>query len=271
MKQIFILCLILSALSPNAQTILEADGKGKTYELINNVLAPNYDVIETPDCAHKDFGNHITETWDADLKKYVFVFHAHVEEDNDRCKKFDRERTEIKTYKPSPDNLIATLGETVVYKWKFKLDKHFQASNKFTHIHQIKAVGGTEDAMPSITFTLRKLKVDAFQIRYASNMEQNDLIDVPLEDFRGVWVEVYERITYGEIGKGKYEVILTRADNGKVLLNYSNDSIRMWKTDAQFLRPKWGIYRSLQNASDLRDEQVKFADFYIKELEDIKN
>jgi hypothetical protein len=102
-------------------------------------------------------------------------------------------------------------------------------------------------------------------------MEQQDLASAPLEDFKGVWVEAYERITYGETGKGKYEVTLTRVDNGKVLLNYSNNSIRMWKTDAQFLRPKWGIYRSLQNPSDLRDEQVRFTDFYIKELEEIQN
>lgn len=265
MKQTFTLFLILCNFSLHAQTLLEADGKGKTYELINSVLAPNYDVIETPDCAHKDFGNHITETWDADLEKNVFVFHAHVNEDNDRCKNFDRQRTEIKTYRQSPDSLIGTLGETVVYKWKFKLENDFQASNKFTHIHQIKAVGGPEESMPSITFTLRKSKEDKFQIRYASNLEQNDLTSVPLDDFKGVWVEAYERITYGETGQGSYEVTLTRVDNGKVLLAYSNNAIRMWKTDAAFLRPKWGIYRSLQNPSNLRDEEVRFADFYIQE------
>lgn len=265
MKQTFTLFLIFCAFSLNSQTILEADGKGKTYELINSALAPNYDVIETPDCAHGNFGNHITETWDADLEKNVFVFHAHVHEDNDRCKSFDRQRTEIKTYNQSPDSLLGTLGETVVYKWKFKLDKNFQASNKFTHIHQIKAVGGPEDKMPSITFTLRKSKEDKFQIRYASDNEQIDLISAPLNDFRGIWIQAYERITYGEIGKGSYEVILSRIDNGKVVLTYNKNGIRLWKTDAQFLRPKWGIYRSLQNPSDLRDEQVKFADFYIEE------
>jgi hypothetical protein len=73
LKETFILFLILCAFSLNAQTILEADGKGNTYELINSVLAPNYDVIETPDCAHKDFGNHITETWDVDLNKPLWI------------------------------------------------------------------------------------------------------------------------------------------------------------------------------------------------------
>lgn len=249
----------------NGQTILQADGAGDTYALIDQALAPSYHVMETPDCSHASFGHHVTEAWDTELQKYVFVFYAHVYEDNDRCKKFDRQRTEIKTYKQSPDSLKGTLGETVVYRWKFKLDKDFQVSKKFTHIHQIKAVGGSEDAMPSITFTLRKSNPDKFLIRYASNMEQTTLASAPLDGFRSVWIEAYERITYGKTGNGRYEIQLTRVDNGKIILAYKNDSLRMWKTDASFLRPKWGIYRSLQNASDLRDEQVKFADFYIKE------
>lgn len=40
----------------------------------------------------------------------------------------------------------------------------------------------------------------------------------------------------------------------------------MWKTKAQFLRPKWGIYRSLKHADELRDEQVLFADFEMTQL-----
>jgi len=51
------------------------------------------------------------------------------------------------------------------------------------------------------------------------------------------------------------------------LFSYSNSNIRTWKTDADFLRPKWGIYRSLKDADNLRDEAVLFADFSIKELE----
>jgi hypothetical protein len=37
------------------------------------------------------------------------------------------------------------------------------------------------------------------------------------------------------------------------------------RPDNDFIRPKWGIYRSLKKASDLRDEAVRFNDFSIKE------
>ena len=38
-----------------------------------------------------------------------------------------------------------------------------------------------------------------------------------------------------------------------------------WRPGGEFVRPKWGIYRSLIYANDLRDERVRFADFQIIE------
>ena len=107
--------------------------------MISGVLGGN--PIETPDCGHPDFGPHITQEWDDDLGKHSFVFHIHVTPDDDRCKAFDRQRNEIKTYDKSPEYLKGFLGETVTYRWRFKLDEGFQPSRNFTHIHQLKAVG----------------------------------------------------------------------------------------------------------------------------------
>ena len=253
--------LLISTL--NAQVILNADGPGETYELINSVLAPGYNVVEVPDCAHPDFGRHIEEVFDSVLNKYVFKFHIHVTPDNDRCIKFDRQRNEIKSYDKSPDNLKAVKGEIVEYKWRFKIDSAFQSSSSFTHLHQLKAVGGSEDSMPLITLTARKGSPDKLQIRYAKNTSQTTIYDVPLDPFKGSWVEVQEIVTYGEIGK--FQIVINRLSDSTNLLTYSRDDIRMWKTDASFIRPKWGIYRSLNVPADLRDEMVYFSDFWIDE------
>ena len=67
------------------------------------------------------------------------MLHFHV----DRCINSDRQRNEIKTYDKSPDNLLGVEGEEVVYKWKFKLDADMQLSSSFTHVHQLKSVGGS--------------------------------------------------------------------------------------------------------------------------------
>ncbi|WP_299438729.1 heparin lyase I family protein [uncultured Aquimarina sp.] len=264
----FLICSQLSA-----QVVLKANGSDNTYELITSVLAPGYKPIEAPGSTkkncdnHSSFkGTHITEIFDTELNTHAFKFLIHVNEDNDRCKKFDRQRNEIKSYDKSPENLKGTKGETVVYQWKFKLDKGFQVSKKFTHIHQLKAVGGSEKNMPLITLTARKGNPDKLELRYSSALDQNTLNSVPLDVFRGNWVEVTETVTYEEKGNAKFSMLIIDRKTGIEILNYSSSQLRMWKTNANFVRPKWGIYRSLKHASDLRDEEVLFADFSIKEI-----
>ncbi len=244
-------------------TILEADSNKDTYELVNSVLAPGNNVVEVSDCSHPSFGAHITQAFDKELEKDVFIFHGHVDKDTDRCKRFDKQRTEIKTYSESPENTLATNDETHTYKWLFKLDKDFQASAGFTHIHQIKAVGGSQDKMPTLTYTLRdKRDKKTFDIRHSVNLEQESIISTDLEPFLGEWIVVEETIVFGE--KGSLDVTLSRKRDNKELISYKGD-LRMWKDNAQFLRPKWGLYRSLKHSDQLRDEQVRFADFEIIE------
>lgn len=252
-----------------SQTTLEANGPGDTYELINSVLAPGHNVIEVPDCGHTNFGRHIEEVFDAGLNKHVFLFHMHKSEDDDRCQNFDRQRNEIKTYDKSPDSLLGIVGEKVEYRWKFKLDSTFQPSSSFSHLHQLKAVGGSESSMPLITLTARKSNPDRLELRYAESTSQVTNYQTPLAPLKGKWIEASENVTYGEIGTGEYEVLLTDLANGDTLFHYINTSIRIWKTNADFIRPKWGLYRSLNDSTNLKDEQVLFADFSIEELSDI--
>ena len=53
----------------------------------------------------------------------------------------------------------------------------------------------------------------------------------------------------------------TSQTQGIILLN---DSIDLWRNGSYFSRPKWGIYR--KKTSGLKDEQVRFADFSVSEL-----
>ena len=244
-----------------SQVVLKSDGPGNTYELINSVLAPGNEAVEHPECIHGSFGRHIAEVWDDELNENVFEFYSHVTPDNDRCEKIDRQRVEIKTYEPSPANLIGTLGETVTYKWKFRLPKGFQPSSNFTHLHQIKAVGGSQD-LPIFTITARKAKVN--QLIVIHNNE-NTVASADLSEFEGTWVEITEKIKIGK--KGTYSISIKKIKNGKELLSFKSDNIMTIRSDNDFIRPKWGIYRSLKKAEDLRDEAVRFNDFSIKESE----
>jgi hypothetical protein len=269
------LALLLFAipLFSNSQVILKADGEGNTYELISSVLAPGKSAVEAPDNMklgnHPSFGKHIAEVWDADLKTNVFEFYAHINYENaDKSKTTDNEpvanveqkqRIEIKSYEPSPDNLKGTMGETITYQWKFKLPKGFQVSTNFTHLHQIKAVGGDQD-MPIFTLSAKKGKVNQFNVVH-NNVDIVASMD--LAELEGVWVEITEVIKVA--ANGSYSISIKKIKGGKELLSYTNANLETIRPDNTFIRPKWGIYRSLKKIEDLRDESVRFADFSITE------
>jgi Polysaccharide lyase len=245
---------------------LSANGTSDTYQLINNVLGGNGDVVEAPDCSHPSFGKHIAQVFDADLKRYVFAFHIHVTPDNDKCEDSDRQRNEIKTYDKSPESLKASKDEKVLYRWKFKLDAGFKPSSDFTHIHQLKPIDG-DNQLPIITLTPRyKAGGDILQVIHTGDTEatsQKYIATIPLADFRGQWVEVIERATFSF--DGKYEIQINRISDGKLLLKQAFTNIEMWRKNTTSCRPKWGIYRRTLQPEALRDETLWFNDFNITE------
>ena len=160
-------------------------------------------------------------------------------------------------------------------EWKFCLPAGFQTTTKFSHLHQLKGIdnsSGTADVgSPLITLTAYSNSKGGQQlrVRYDKRGEgTTTLASTDLADFLGNWVEVEEKACFGE--NGSYEVTITRIKDGKVLLKLGPEKMDMWRTDCTGLRPKWGIYRYLgENRSwqdQLRDEEIRFADFSIKKL-----
>jgi len=253
----------------SSQTVLTANGPGSTYELINSVLAPGATAEETPDAFDTAFGRHIAEVWDADLNQYVFEFYLHVsvanELQDESTGDTDRQRVEIKTYAPSPDKLKGVPGEIIVYKWRFKVPTGFRPSSNFTHIHQIKAVGGDESD-PIFTLTCRKSSPNKLELNYYSNSNLNSIkfASVDLTQFENTWVEATERIKVDSI-HGSYSMNIVRVSDGAKLLSYSNSDLLTYRATNTFIRPKWGIYRSLLSIQDLRDESLRFNNFSIYE------
>lgn len=255
---LFLFCLLFT-LSINAQTTLNATGSsGSGYTDVTNAGFQ----IENPDCAHPAFGAHVTRASDSQLGKNVFVFHSHIEADNDRCINFDRVRMEIKGGYTS--TLGHSNGQTAYYRWKFKLDANFIGSSSFCHIFQIKGYGGDDTGAPLITITPRASTLQVIHDGgdVSGSVDLGVLKEVSLSPFKGQWVEAY--VKYKSSDNGLFEITLTRVSDGAVLLSYSKSSgIDMWRTGASRNQGKWGVYR--KKVSGLRDEQVRFADFCVSE------
>lgn len=240
-----------------AQTLLICDGRTAPYSQVSQTLGA---AAETPDCAHPEFGPHIIQGMDGDLGKPVFLFNIHVTPDNDRCIAFDRQRLEVKVDSTSPAYLKGFLNETVTLRWRFKLPAGFQPSTNFTHIHQIKGGDGDADA-PIIALSPSKANPNQLRLSHSTGTGgiTETLSTAPLAPFVGVWVDAYEKITYSHIGK--YSLMLRRLSDAALLFSYTNNNIDLWREGTTFSRPKWGVYRSLNDIASLRDEQVRFDRF----------
>lgn len=217
--------------------------------------------VETPDCVHTDFGAHLTQVYDVDLQRNVFVFHSHIDDDNDRCINFDRVRMEVKGGPNTLAELQHIEGATSYYRWKFSLDENFIGATSFCHIFQTKAKGGDDSGYPVLTLTARVNTLELMHNGGDSGTDLDVVVDADLELFKGKWVEVFVKETHAEAGQ--IEFTIKDMATGDILLSYSNDNIDLWREGATYNRPKWGMYRFKRD--ELQDEQIRFADFCISE------
>lgn len=274
LRGLLLSCLALPVAAVAASVTLSADGASAdpadpapAYALIRGVLGPTG--FNTPDCTHPDFGPHITLASDAEAGR-IFVFHSHVTPDGDMCVTTNHPRNEIKVDAQSASYLKAFNGDRVSYRWRFRLPPGLQSSYNFTYIHQIKAADG-DTLLPLIAFNLQKGRSgapDTLGINHADSAGiRTTLSRIDLSPLLGEWVEAYERITADT--HGRYALTLRRERDHALLLDYSNDDIDMWRfSGTTFIRPKWGLYRSVANPQYLRDEAVAYKSFCLAKGDD---
>ena len=288
------------------------DFEGKFGDVTNGTLPCIYGAIEHTDDTNPDFGPHIKQEADATLGTDVFYFYLHQTDHtpltttnrafptpgSDRCRtdateedfdptessyKTDRQRMEIKGFSESYDHQLGEEGETHYMSWKMKLPADYGPTDKFTHLHQLKPKGGSNESMPTITLSAVAAKGGEdegevttpakLNLRYSpTTASQVTLASIDLADISGKWVHIVEKVTYGVINEGRYELLVMDVNNleGEPIMSFASDSIATWK-GGDYVRPKWGIYRSIAQGDKVNDEdKVGFADFVMLELNSLE-
>ncbi len=228
--------------------------------------------IEAPDMYpenHPEVAHIVEATDDVVGDHFVFVMHRDRDIDRNRVANTDRQRNEIKTYHRSDAAVKAFEGETFVLGWKLFIPTGTEVSKRFTHFFQLKAVGGP-DSQPMVTMTGNQRKDgDGLEIRYSSGVHFESLQRVPWSAVTGRWLRVYCRATFADAGA--IRLIAVRVEDGQVIFDIDKEGLDLWRGDApdHFVRPKWGIYRSLRDLDNLRatEERIRFADFSISKVE----
>jgi hypothetical protein len=239
----------------------EASLAGQLYADINTYMRSfGFDYTENPNCTG-GYGGHIDGVHgDVDLdgyfNRYVFRFDIHIDPviDGDRCSSstVDRQRNEMKsiTNNSTWAKVQGNWDEWQILEWKFKLPAGFQPTPNFTHIHQLKAQDGPNNGSPVITITPRgdssgsNKRIQIIHSVDGATTGKGTIVDnVPLSNFENEWVQVREEAHYTH--DGYYSCTITRVSDGKVLIDFKDDNIDMWRIGSSYIRSKFGIYRSL--------------------------
>lgn len=159
----------------------------------------------------------------------------------------DRSRTEIKIAPGEGgihEKFKARDGDTFVYTWRFRIAPDMKFATSFTHIHQVKAHGGAFADPPLITFT--PLANGNMEVRHVGDMQKDSATStklgaMSLAGMAGQWLEVREEITFSNT-TGRYQLAI-RDPTSAAKLSIDKRGLQLWRTGADHMRPKWGIYR----------------------------
>lgn len=264
----------LSASAPPSHCFSAVDGQ-TAYQTIEANLGRGS--IESPDYntktrCHTNF-SHIrsinTSTWPAP----VFDFQLHYALDCEPvANKLDRQRNEIKVYSNSDDRLKGYYGDTMVYSWSFRIHPDMKVSRKFTHLFQLKFVGG-DSQQPAATFSgavtgYHSKKKILFQVRNTSHsgLRENKLATAPWSQFTGQWVNATVEATMLPIDRGgRLKVSLSRADTGATILSV-DEAAGLWRDGNEFMRPKWGLYRQSKHPLITEEDSLNNAEMYMADV-----
>ncbi|MGI9272745.1 MAG: hypothetical protein ACR2QT_13275 [Woeseiaceae bacterium] len=254
---------------------LDADGATvglDTYDLIRDFGGDRIPgPIEAPDLypINHPGVRHIYEDFDAEIgNHFVFIIHRDDDIDRDRVENDDRQRNEIKTYDQSEEAVKGYENETFIYRWKFKINASMEVSTRFTHLFQLKAVGGP-DSQPILTISgAERSGEDGIEVRQSPLQDHTVLARTDWSMVTGEWLEAYCRVTFAD--SADLRLIVTRMRDDAVIFDIDQSGLDLWRGEdvSHFVRPKWGIYRSILDWDNLRpdEEAVRFANFSVSEV-----
>ncbi|MGB5721876.1 MAG: hypothetical protein WBM34_14375, partial [Woeseiaceae bacterium] len=213
---------------------LDADGDMvglDTYDLIR-AFGGDYmpGPIEAPDLypINHPAVRHIYEDSDATVgNHFVFIIHRDIDIDRDRVENDDRQRNEIKTYSSSEEAVKGFENETFIYRWKFRINAEMEVSTRFSHLFQLKAVGGL-DSQPILTISgAERSGEDGIEVRHSPLQSDTILQRTAWSEVTGEWLEAYCRVTFAE--SGDLRLIVTRMGDDAVIFDIDERGLDLWR------------------------------------------
>jgi hypothetical protein len=194
-------------------------------------------------------------------RKYVYVEGDHYRfdiyrDDRDSTGGGDRQRTESKGMVQAGKVLKMHNNETWRITYDLFMPSTLHGTSKFTHIFQLKTPA--TNGGPWVTMSLsRSGGTERLRLRAFSTSGSPDIGSTNLAPLRDRWVSVELTFKIGPSGTGRLVV-----RNGSTLVVDSSRSGVNIPDQGDYVRPKWGIYRSVESASsDIIDTHLLIRNY----------
>ena len=213
--------------------------------------------IESPELFegnHQGF-EHIKIQGDSDIGA-CFAFYIHRDLDKDMDKQWpkgkERQRNEIKGYKGSPEAMKAIDQETAFFSWDFKIDPTFSLTHQFCHFFQLKPVGKKNSPLPILTLSGSiQSGEEELELRFLGD-ENKKIKLANWKDCKGKWLKCICLTRLGQDGEVSFSL---ESMDGTIVVEHHKANITTWHSDFSFVRPKWGIYRSLKDMHKIKNQE----------------
>lgn len=185
-------------------------------------------------------------------RKYIYVEGDHYrfdiyKDDRDSTGGGDRQRTEAKGMVAGGSALKMHNGETWRITYELFLPSTLHGTSKFTHIFQLKTPA--TNGGPWVTLSLsRSGSAERMRLRALSTSGSPDIGSTDLAPLRDKWIAVELTFKVGSNGTGRFLVRNGTGSGAAVVVDSSRSGVNI-PDQGDYVRPKWGIYRSVQSAS----------------------
>ncbi|MEV6149213.1 hypothetical protein AB0L53_02630 [Nonomuraea sp. NPDC052129] len=156
----------------------------------------------------------------------------------------DRQRNEVKGMRTSSSSYIKILKNQVWrISYQLYIPTSLDATSSFTHIAQMKVPGS---GAPLYTMSLPiSGGTPKINVRYWDEDEQtHEVGNTNLNPIQGKWLDTTFEFKAADNGYLRW----TLKDGSTTLVDKRLDNTDLWRADTDYLRPKWGIYRSIKSS-----------------------
>jgi hypothetical protein len=152
----------------------------------------------------------------------------------------DRQRNEVKGMRQNGSVLKIQQNQTWRITWQVYIPSSLTATSHFTHISQIKV---PDFGSPLLTMTLHDSGGPKVELRYYDkNGNTTTHSPTNLTPLQNTWIDVAWEMKASHSGYVRWTI--SNAGSTVVDTTFNAD---MWR-DLNYLRQKWGIYRSVQSS-----------------------